>query len=129
MLKDNLIQIRKSKNITQEEIAQFLNIKRQTYSAYERGVSVPDSLTLIKIARYFGVSVDRLASDATQHDPDAPTVVYMDGGDGPVIHQKPEKKGTEREEALDALLKAANKLSTEQIKNLLPIVNSMNPEK
>lgn len=50
--------IRKSKKITQDEIADFLGVKRQTYSAYERAVSVPDSLTLKKLADYFGVSTD-----------------------------------------------------------------------
>ena len=58
MLGLRLTKIRKEKKITQEEISTFLGVKRQTYSAYERGVSVPDSLTLKKLADYFGVSTD-----------------------------------------------------------------------
>lgn len=58
MLGKRLKKIRKEKKITQEEISVFLGVKRQTYSAYERGVSVPDSLTLKKLADYFGVSTD-----------------------------------------------------------------------
>ena len=58
MLGERLKKIRKEKKITQDEIAIFLGVKRQTYSAYERGVSVPDSLTLKKLADYFEVSTD-----------------------------------------------------------------------
>jgi transcriptional regulator with XRE-family HTH domain len=58
MLGERLRTIRKGKRITQDEIAGFLGVKRQTYSAYERGVSVPDSLTLKKLADYFEVSTD-----------------------------------------------------------------------
>lgn len=58
MLPQKLREIRTQKRITQDEISGFLEVKRQTYSAYERGVSVPDSLTLKKIADYFGVTTD-----------------------------------------------------------------------
>jgi transcriptional regulator with XRE-family HTH domain len=60
VLKDNLIRERKLKNFTQDDVANYLKIKRQTYSAYERGVSTPDAFTLQKIAGYLNVSVDYL---------------------------------------------------------------------
>ena len=63
MLKQQLRQIRKQQKITQDEVAGFLDVKRQTYSAYERGVSVPDSHTLKKLADYFGVSVNYFFDD------------------------------------------------------------------
>lgn len=58
MLGKRLQTIRKSKKINQEEVARYLDVKRQTYSAYERGVSVPDSLTLKKLADFFEVSTE-----------------------------------------------------------------------
>ena len=58
MLGTRLRDARKAKRINQEEVAGHLDVKRQTYSAYERGVSVPDSLTLKKLADFFGVSVE-----------------------------------------------------------------------
>lgn len=63
MLAEKLRKIRKEKKITQEEISQFLGVKRQTYSAYERSVSTPDSLTLKKLADYFGVSTEYFFSE------------------------------------------------------------------
>ena len=43
------------------ELAEKLNIRRQTVSAYEREVSIPDIYTLIRIADIFSVSLDELA--------------------------------------------------------------------
>ena len=60
MLSKKLKELRSEKNVTQDHMANLLNIKRQTYSAYERGVSLPDVNTLIKLANFFGVSVDTL---------------------------------------------------------------------
>ncbi len=60
MLKQRLISARKGASLTQEDVARFLGIKRQTYSAYERGVSVPDANTVMSLAKLFGVSVGML---------------------------------------------------------------------
>ena len=66
MLGQRLRTARKAKKINQEEIAQYLGLKRQTYSAYEREVSTPDSLTLKKIADYFGVSTEFFFDDGQE---------------------------------------------------------------
>jgi transcriptional regulator with XRE-family HTH domain len=58
MIGKRLQTIRKSKKINQEEVARYLDVKRQTYSAYERDVSIPDSLTLKKLADFFQVSTE-----------------------------------------------------------------------
>ena len=58
MIGKRLQSVRKAKRINQEEVARYLDVKRQTYSAYERGVSVPDSLTLKKLADFFEVSTE-----------------------------------------------------------------------
>lgn len=55
-----LKELRAQKKVTQEDMANLLNVKRQTYSAYERGVSFPDIIALTKIAEFFGVSTDYL---------------------------------------------------------------------
>lgn len=63
MLARRLKEIRKSRNINQQEVAEYLGVKRQTYSAYERSVSTPDSLVLKKLADYFGVSIEEFFFD------------------------------------------------------------------
>lgn len=59
MLGENLIFLRKKLKLTQEDVADQLNVKRQTYSAYERNVSTPDAYTLKKIADYFSKALGR----------------------------------------------------------------------
>ena len=47
MLNENIKVIRKSKGLSQQELAVKLNIVRQTVSKWEQGLSVPDSDMLI----------------------------------------------------------------------------------
>lgn len=63
MLNENLKTLRKSKGLSQEELAHKLNIVRQTVSKWEKGLSVPDSEMLIKIADEFDVSVGELLGE------------------------------------------------------------------
>ena len=50
MLKENIKSIRKSRGLSQEELAIKLNVVRQTISKWEQGLSVPDSEMLISIS-------------------------------------------------------------------------------
>ena len=60
MLSNNLKRIRKSKGLSQEELAIKLNIVRQTVSKWENGLSVPDSDMLITLADELDTSVSVL---------------------------------------------------------------------
>lgn len=59
MLNENIKSLRKNKGLTQEEVANRLNVARQTVSKWEKGLSVPDAEMLQKIA-------DVLESDVSQ---------------------------------------------------------------
>lgn len=52
--------LRKSKRLTQDELASRLGVNRGTYANYERGHRQPDFETLVKIADYFDVTTDYL---------------------------------------------------------------------
>ena len=60
MLSKNLKIFRKRKGLTQENVAEALNIVRQTISKWEKGISVPDADMLIKLAEILDVSVSEL---------------------------------------------------------------------
>ncbi|MDY5021021.1 MAG: helix-turn-helix transcriptional regulator [Blautia sp.] len=62
MFKDNLISLRKLNNMSQEELADRLNISRQTLSKYETGESLPDIEKCKAIAGIFDVSLDDLVN-------------------------------------------------------------------
>lgn len=55
-----LKELRTSRNLSQKDIAKYINKTKQAYSLYERGERDPDSATLIKLADFFDVSVDYL---------------------------------------------------------------------
>lgn len=63
MLKDNIKAIRKSKGLSQEEVAIKLNVVRQTISKWEQGLSVPDSEMLISISEVFETPVSTLLGE------------------------------------------------------------------
>ena len=57
---ENIKSLRKEKNITQEKLAEHLNISYQAISKWERGETFPDISMIIPIASYFGVNTDEL---------------------------------------------------------------------
>lgn len=60
MLGENLKNIRKRKGMTQDELAERLNVVRQTVSKWENNLSVPDAQILQRIAEILDVSVSEL---------------------------------------------------------------------
>lgn len=64
MLNENIKSIRKSKGLSQEELAIKLNVVRQTVSKWENGLSVPDSDMLITISEVLETPVSTLLGEA-----------------------------------------------------------------
>ncbi len=63
MLKENIKQVRKSRGLSQEELAIKLNVVRQTISKWEQGLSVPDSEMLISISEVLETPVSTLLGE------------------------------------------------------------------
>ena len=63
MLNENIKAIRKSKGLSQEELAIKLNVVRQTISKWEKGLSVPDSNMLISISQVLETPVSTLLGE------------------------------------------------------------------
>lgn len=61
MLNENIKTIRKSKGLSQDELAIKLNVVRQTVSKWERGLSVPDSEMLISLSEKLEIINHQLA--------------------------------------------------------------------
>lgn len=60
MFAENLLELRKFHNMSQEELAEKVGVSRQTLSKYETGESLPDIEKCKLIAEIFGVTVDDL---------------------------------------------------------------------
>lgn len=58
--KENLTYLRKSINLSQEELAEKLNVSRQAISKWENGQSTPDLETILALCKLFNVTTDQL---------------------------------------------------------------------
>lgn len=63
MLNENIKAIRKSKGLSQQELAVKLNVVRQTISKWEQGLSVPDSDMLISLSEVLETPVSTLLGE------------------------------------------------------------------
>jgi len=60
MFGDNLKKVRKEKGLSQEALAEKINVVRQTISKWEKGLSIPDGDMLIKLSQVLEVPVETL---------------------------------------------------------------------
>ena len=59
-LSNNLKIFRKQRGMTQQQVADYLNVTHTAYNYYEKGKRVPDLDNLIRLAELFGTSLDIL---------------------------------------------------------------------
>ena len=60
---EKLLELRKRENLSQEALAEKLDISRQAVSRWEGGAAMPDAANLLQLSRLFGVSIDYLLND------------------------------------------------------------------
>lgn len=61
---DNLKRIRKSNQLSQEALAEMLDVSRQSVSKWELGICMPEAQLLLRLAEVLGVSLDALMADS-----------------------------------------------------------------
>lgn len=74
MLGEKLYQLRRSRGLSQEQLAERIGVSRQTISKWEGDQSTPDLEKLIAIADCFEITLDGLvrAEATTAHEPEPP---------------------------------------------------------
>lgn len=73
-LAEKITTLRKQKGLSQEALAEHLNISRQAVSRWEMGTALPDATNLLQLSKLFGVSTDYLLNDDYTSDQDIPAV-------------------------------------------------------
>jgi len=63
MIGEKILKLRKSKNLSQEELAEQINVTRQTISNWELGETIPDLKQAKVLAKVFDTSVDELINN------------------------------------------------------------------
>ena len=62
-LSEKIVNLRKARNISQEELAEQLGVSRQAVSRWEVGSALPDASNILQLSKLFGVSADYLLND------------------------------------------------------------------
>lgn len=65
---DKLIQLRKKAGWSQEELAEQMDVTRQSVSKWEGAQAIPDIEKMLRLSRLFGVSMDYLVKDEIETD-------------------------------------------------------------
>ena len=79
-LSEKITALRTERKLSQGDVAEKLEVSRQSVSKWETGQSVPELDKIVKLADLFGVSVDELVRDGEIPQPNpaqGPTVVYV----------------------------------------------------
>lgn len=107
MKTSNLKKLRKTARLTQEQVAEKLNVSRQSVAKWESGESLPDIDNCVMLARLYNVTIDDLVGYARDKKNDAPSGKHMFG----VVKIDSKKRIVIPDKALDVFgLKAGDKL-------------------
>ncbi len=87
--------LRKSRGLSQEQLAEVLEVSRQAVSKWELNASMPDAEKIVEISRRFSVSTDYLLKNELEEEPAAPAAGVADWA---------ERKGNEEARRRAALL-------------------------
>ena len=71
---EKIVELRKINNMSQETLANELNVSRQAVSRWEVGTALPDANNILQLSRLFGVTADYLLNDEFTSDDDLPKV-------------------------------------------------------
>lgn len=82
-----LMELRKSRGWSQEELGDKINVTRQTISKWELGTTTPELEKLIELSRLFGISIDELVKEDAETD-----IPQNENGSDPVSYISQEKR-------------------------------------
>ena len=117
MLSEKIINLRKSRGWSQEELAERLDVSRQSVSKWESGVSNPELDKIVAMSTLFGVSTDYLLKDASHPEPEtAEAFADADGEEvAQIIEEEPlptrEVSAADADEYLTAVKKAGPRIA------------------
>lgn len=71
-LSEKIVNLRKARNMSQEELSEQLGVSRQAVSRWEVGSALPDASNILQLSKLFGVSADYLLNDDYKGETPAP---------------------------------------------------------
>jgi len=73
-LADKILNLRKAYGMSQDDLAEKLNVSRQAISRWEMGTAQPDTPNVLQLSKLFDVTTDYLLNDDYESDRDVPVV-------------------------------------------------------
>jgi len=77
MISEKIRELRKKAGLSQEELAEKIDVSRQSVSKWESAQTVPEMGKLIKLSEIFNVSLDYLISDENQAEDEIPQEIKL----------------------------------------------------
>ena len=74
-LSEKILTLRKQNGMSQETLAEKLDVSRQAVSRWEVGSAQPDASNVLQLSKLFGVTADYLLNDEYESDRDVPAVI------------------------------------------------------
>ncbi len=71
-LSEKILKLRKQNGLSQEELAEKLNVSRQAVSRWELGSALPDASNILQLSKLFSVTADYLLNDDYDSDSNVP---------------------------------------------------------
>ncbi|MBQ7962453.1 MAG: helix-turn-helix transcriptional regulator [Clostridia bacterium] len=101
----NLKQLRKSKGISQQQLADVIGVSQQSINKYENHNVEPDIRTLISIAEYFNTTVDFLVGKGENEKENEFCTVYELTQDEAFIMNRYRMLGKDEKESIRLIIK------------------------
>ena len=73
-ISEKIVHLRKLNGLSQEDLAEKLQVSRQAISRWEMGTAKPDANNILQISKLFGVTTDYLLNDEYESDNDLPKI-------------------------------------------------------
>ena len=100
-LGEHIYRLRTERNLSQGDLADALEVSRQSVSKWENNSAVPELEKLIKMAQIFGITIDELVTGEMKEEPVAPTPPPQ-----PAPQAAPIKQGLSTQQILGIVLLA-----------------------
>lgn len=120
-LGEKIKKLRKTKNMTQEQLGAILNVAKSTISQYENNINIPDVTMLKKISNYFQISIDSLVDNQIQYKPIEKLKTSI--AENPQIYKYLLAVSNRKE--LQNLLQETKNLSPQAIEKIIKIIKIM----
>lgn len=123
--------LRQEKGLTQVELAQFFSLDQTTVSKWELGKALPDTQMLVRLAKFFDVSIDFLLGISTFYYPDKVKATYDNSSyssNEQILIENYRKLPADLQHRATVYMEKLVELSTEETKTTFPPATAQGPK-